>query len=83
MSKSVQELSEALARTINMEALRNPQSPYMGKFLLIVDGKGAGVSDTLDDLMRGFEKSGVDPSRSYCIEIGIDYDEPQDIWDLR
>ena len=80
---TVQQLNEELARKINEEALRNPMgSPYTGKFLLFVDGKIQDVADSLNDLMSRFQALGVQQERASWMEIGIDYDEPQDVWGL-
>lgn len=74
---SVRERNEELANKINQEALRNPQAPYMGKFLGLVDGEVVVVADTLDELGRRLDELAVEPERTFCIEIGIDYDKPQ------
>ena len=42
-SESVRERNQELADRINQEAKQNPNSPYAGKFVGIVDGPGACV----------------------------------------
>jgi len=82
MPKSIQEINEELARKINEEALRNPQSQYAGKFVGIEDGQVVVVAGDWNEVMRRLNQSGVDSSRQYCLEASINYDEPQDIWSL-
>lgn len=80
INSTVQQRNEALARTINDEALRDPKSKYAGKFIGLVDGQLFVVADNWDDVARRLDDSGVAAERMFCFEAGIDYDEPQYIW---
>jgi peptide subunit release factor RF-3 len=81
-TRSVQQLNQELADQINEEARRNPQSPYAGKFVGIANGQVVVVGDTLDDVAHGLPQFEADPSKTFCIEAGIDYDAVQEIWSL-
>ena len=82
MSGSIQQTNQELARQINDEARCNPQSPYAGEFVGIADGSIVVVADTLDEVARQLQQSQPDPSRTFCIEAGLDYDAAAEIWML-
>jgi len=77
---TIQELNRHLASQINDEARRNPQSPYAGKFVGIANGQVAAVADDLDELVRLLQLVEPDPSKTFCLEAGVDYDQVHDIW---
>lgn len=77
---SVQQANQALADSINQEALRNPQSPYAGKFVGIVGGKVVAVADTLDHVMNVLEQLPGCLQDKFVIEAGVDYDKVIEIW---
>jgi hypothetical protein len=79
---AVQERNRELARTINEEALRNPQSPYAGKFVGIANGQVV-VADDLDEMARRLRQIEPDPRLTFCLEAGRDYHEVEAIWTLR
>jgi hypothetical protein len=79
----VQKLNQELADKINEEALRNPQSPYAGKFIGIANGQLVVVADNWDDLADRLLQAEPDPRKCCCFEAGVDYSEPQWIWGLR
>jgi hypothetical protein len=83
MSSSIQQINHELARQINDEARRNPQSPYAGKFVGIVDGSVVVVADNLDDVAHRLQQFQPDPSRTFCLEAGVDYDAVAEIWKTR
>ena len=78
---SIQRLNQELARQISDEARRNPQSPYADKFVGIANGKVVAVADNMDDVARELRQSEPDPERTFCIEVGVDYDAAQEIWE--
>ena len=80
--QSILELNRELARQINEEARRNPQSPYLGKFVGIANGRVVVVAENLDDLVRDLLRIEPNPQKTFGIEVGLDYDEPQYIWDF-
>ena len=74
--------NQELANRINAEALRDPKSPFTGKFVGLIDGQVYVVADTLEEMDRKSRESGVDQSLTFGIEAGYDYDEPDEIWAL-
>jgi hypothetical protein len=84
MSKllTVQDRNRELARRINDEARRNPNSPYAGKFVGLANGQVVVVGDDLDEVVRGLRQVEPDPQKAFCLEAGLDYDEIQDIWSV-
>jgi hypothetical protein len=80
--RSVREINEELARQINEEALRNPQSPYANKFVGIANGKVVVVADTLDEMIRRLRQIEPDPTRTYGVEASHDPSEVVEIWSL-
>ncbi len=79
-SATVQDRNRELARQVNDEARRNPNSPYAGKFVGIANGQVVVVGDNLDEVIRGLRQVEPDPQRVFCLEAGLDYDEIQEIW---
>lgn len=74
----VQQSNRQLARRINEEARRDPQSVYAGKFVGIANGQVVAVADDLDELVCRLRQVEPDPQRTFCIEAELDYDTPQD-----
>ena len=79
-SSTVRERNEELARKINEEARRNPQSPYANKFVGLVNGQVVVVADNLDELGRRLEEIEDDPQKCFWVEASRDYDEVEEIW---
>lgn len=79
MADSVRQKNEQLADQINRDARDNPQSPYAGKFVGIANGQVVVVADDLDEIARHLRQAEPDPSNTFCIEAGIDYEQVQDI----
>jgi hypothetical protein len=69
------DLNRELARQINAEARRNPQSPYANKFGGIASGQVVVVTDDLDELARGLREVEPDLTRTFGVEASRDYDE--------
>jgi hypothetical protein len=44
------------------------------------NGKVVAIADELDDIARQLRQAEPDPSKTFCIEAGIDYQQTQDIW---
>jgi len=76
----IQEENRKLAQEINEEALRNPDSPYAGKFVGIIRGKVAVVADTLGELGRTLQQMSADRNETFAIEAGRDYSKVHYIW---
>jgi hypothetical protein len=82
-SLAVSDLNRELARKINEEARSDPQSPFAGKFVGIVNGQVLAVAGDLDELVHRLSQVQADLQQALCLEVGIDYDEVQQIWALR
>ncbi len=80
---TVQDLNRELARKINEEARRNPQSPYANKFVGIANGQVVVVADDLDEMVRRLRQVEPDPSKTFGVEASEDPDEVHEIWRLR
>ncbi len=72
--------NDQLARTINEEARKNPNSPYAGKFVGIVRGKVVAIADDLDTVAAALEETEPDRSQRFILEASADYDTPCEIW---
>ncbi len=80
---AVSDLNLELARKINEEARNDPQSPLAGKFVGIVDGQVLAVAGDLTELIQRLRPVQADLRQALCLEMGLDYDEVQQIWALR
>ena len=76
----ITEEDEALARAINQEARSNPDSPYAGKYVGILDGKVVAVGDDLDAVAERFRAVEPDRLKGLIVEASADYDTPIEIW---
>ncbi len=72
-------VNSQLADKINNEALRDPSSLYAGKIVGIANGIAVVVADNLDEAMDRLLAIEPDPTKCYCFEAGVDYDEVQDV----
>ncbi len=79
---AAQMLNRELARKINEEALRNPQSPYANKFVGIANGQVVVVADDPDELARRLRQAEPDPAKTFWVEASRDYDKVEYIWSL-
>lgn len=82
-AQEVRELNETLARKINEEARANPQSTYANKFVGIANGQVVVVADNRDEMSRRLRQIEPDPSKRFAVEASRDYDEVEEIWELR
>ena len=82
-SKTVQEFNRELARKLIDESRISLQSVYAGKFVGIVNCQVVAVADTWDELARRLRQAEPDPSKTFGVEVGRDYDIVQEIWGLR
>jgi hypothetical protein len=71
----VEQLNRDLARKINEEARRNPNSPYAGKFVGIASGQVVVVADDLDEMARRLREVEPDVRKVCGVEASRDYDE--------
>jgi hypothetical protein len=80
--RTVREINEELARQINEEALKNPQSPYANKWVGIANGQVVVVADSLDEMARRLRQIEPDPTKCFSVEASRDYTEVIEIWSL-
>ena len=80
---AVQQLNRELARKINEETLKNPQSPYADKYVGISNGQVVVVADDLDELVNGLQQAEPDPAKTLVVEASRDYTEVEYIWSVR
>jgi hypothetical protein len=76
------ERNQELARQINEEALKNPNSPYANKWVGIANGQVVVVADNLDEMSRRLRQVELDPQKTFGIEASRDYREVHEIWRL-
>jgi hypothetical protein len=81
-SNAITSANERLARQINQEARRDPNSPYAGKLVGIANGRVVVVADTWRDVVERLRQVEPDPTKCYCIEAGADYERVEEIWRL-
>jgi hypothetical protein len=68
-------------RRINDELLRDPNSPYAGKWIGIANGQVVLVGDTFDDVKKRLREIESDPFRCFCMEgVGITDEEANAIY---
>jgi hypothetical protein len=77
---TVQELNRELARQINEEARRKPDSPYANKFVGIANGQIVVVADTLDEMVGRLRQLEPDPTKTFGVEASRDYSVVEQIW---
>jgi hypothetical protein len=77
---TVLELNQQLARKINDEARKDPQSPYANKFVGIANGRVVIVADTLDEVARFLRRTESDLARTFFVEASRDPNEVVEIW---
>jgi hypothetical protein len=76
------ERNRELARQINEEALRNPNSPYANKCVGLINGQVFVVGDNLDEVIRQLRAAEPDPLKCFFIEASRDYSKVEYIWDV-
>jgi hypothetical protein len=83
IANTIQDLNRQLARRINEEARRDPQSPYANKFVGIANGQVVVVADELNELARRLRQVEPDPAKTVSVEASRDYSVVEEIWGLR
>ena len=79
-AKTVQELNRELADKLAKEGANNPEAPYFGKFVGIANGQVVVVADDWDEVLRRLRQVEPDPTKTFGVEVGPDYDEIVEIW---
>jgi len=72
-ANTVLERNRELARQINEEARRDPQSPFAGKFVGIANGHFLVVADDDQEMARRLLEIEPDPRKCYGVEASRDY----------
>jgi hypothetical protein len=80
--EAMSDINRELAQRLADEARRDPQSVYAGKLVGIANGRVVAVADNWDELARQLRQAEPDPQKTFCIEVGRDYSEVQQIWGL-
>ncbi len=78
---TVLERNRELAQRLIQEARTNPNSPYQGKFVGIANGQVVAIADNWNDLASRVRQMEPDPSKTFGVEVGRDYDVVYDIWE--
>jgi len=76
----IQGVNRELARKINEEARRNPDSPYVNKFVGIANGQVVAVADDLEEMTRVLRHTEPDAKRCFWVEASRNYDEIHEVW---
>jgi hypothetical protein len=71
---------DELAKAINRDARSNPDSPYAGKYVGILDGKVVAVCDDLKSAVETLREMEPDRLKGLIVEASADYDTPVEIW---
>lgn len=71
---------DELAKAINRDARSNPDSPYAGKYVGILDGKVVVVCDDLKSVVDALCEIDRDPTRGLFLEASADYETSHEIW---
>ncbi len=79
MSATIQQVNRDLGDKLIEEAKRDPQSPYMWKFVGIANGQIVVVADDLDEVCRRLEDVESDPQKTFCLQIGPDYEKVYEV----
>ena len=79
---NVPDVNRELARRINEEARRNPQSPYANKFVGIANGRVVVVADDHDEMITQLLQVEPDSTKCFGVEASRNYEEVHEIWEL-
>lgn len=78
--KTVQELNCELADKLAEEGRTDPNSVYAGKFVGIANGQVVVVANDLNEMASRLRQVEPDPSKTFGVEVGRDYDAVEEIW---
>jgi hypothetical protein len=79
-SRTIQDLNRELARKINEEARRDPQSLFANKSVGIANGQVVVVANNLEGMVRRLRQIEPDPSKTFGIEASRDYSVVEEVW---
>jgi hypothetical protein len=80
MPKTIQELNRELADRLAAEGRYDPNCPYAGKFVGIANGQVVVVANDLEEMVSRLQQVESDPSKTFGLEVGRDYDMVEEIW---
>jgi ubiquinone biosynthesis protein UbiJ len=83
IQKTIQELNRELADKLSEEGRNNPASVYAGKFVGIANGQVVVVADDWDELACRLHQVEPDPTKTFGVEVGRDYEVVEEIWTIR
>lgn len=78
----VPNLNRQLAKKLLHDATNNANSQYSGKFVGIANGQVVAIADDWDELARRLHQVEPDPTKTFGVEVGRDYSEVHQIWEL-
>jgi hypothetical protein len=79
INQSILAVNREVARKINEEALKNPQSPYANKFVGIASGQVVAVEEDPDTLSRRLREIEPDNRKCFIVEASRDYTITYDV----
>jgi hypothetical protein len=82
MDDSVSQQDLELARSVSREARADPNSPYAGKYIGILDGEVVVIADSPEDGLRELRKFGADPNEGLLVDTSVDHDVLHEIWGM-
>jgi hypothetical protein len=83
MPNDAQDRNRQIVRQLNDDARNNPKSAYAGKFVGIANGQVVAVANDWDELARALRQVEPDPTKTFALEVGRDYDAVQQIGSCR
>ena len=78
---SIPQLNRELADKVLDDAKTNPNA-YPRKYVGIANGKVVVMADNLDELVRRLIQNEPDASKTFWVEIGRDYTDVIEIWEI-
>ena len=76
------ERNRELARQINEEARKNPNSPYANKCVGLINGQVFVVDDDLDEVIRQLRAAESDTLKCFAFEASRDYSVVEYVWEV-
>ncbi|MCE9530058.1 MAG: hypothetical protein K8T89_02805 [Planctomycetes bacterium] len=81
-STEILKLNERLAEQVEAEARANPQSPYVGKFVGIANGRVVAIADDEDEVDRMLDEIEPDPRRVFIVDTNRDPNQIEYFWEM-
>ncbi len=74
--------NELVARQINQEARRDPNSPYAGKLIGIAHGRVIVVANSWREVVERLREAEPDLKQCFCLDASADYERVDEIWSV-